>query len=141
MAPRSADYSRKTKETEVSVSVDLDGAGSSRVSTGVGFFDHMLEQLSRHSLIDITVDVDGDRHIVATASGPEAIRRLGRRIIDGDDLGGTTPVRSPASRSLGRQIVEVGDTAPLFIVMDTSTRKLPLRTAVVPKVADEPTCQ
>jgi imidazoleglycerol-phosphate dehydratase len=87
MAPRSADYSRKTKETEVSVSVDLDGAGSSRVSTGVGFFDHMLEQLSRHSLIDITVDVDGDRHIddhhtvedAGIAIGQAIARALGDR--------------------------------------------------------------
>src|SRR5690606_28479703 len=48
---RSADFSRKTKETEISVSVDLDGSGRFDIKTGVGFFDHMLEQLSRHSLI------------------------------------------------------------------------------------------
>src|SRR5690606_24985094 len=60
---RSADFSRKTKETEISVSVDLDGSGRFDIETDVGFFDHMLEQLSRHSLIDITLRAKGDLHI------------------------------------------------------------------------------
>jgi imidazoleglycerol-phosphate dehydratase len=60
---RAASISRKTKETEIAVSVVLDGNGRFDVSTGVGFFDHMLEQLSRHSLIDITVKAKGDLHI------------------------------------------------------------------------------
>lgn len=60
---RAASVSRATKETEISVSVDLDGSGRFEVSTGVGFFDHMLEQLSRHSLIDMTARAKGDLHI------------------------------------------------------------------------------
>ncbi|MDQ0467385.1 imidazoleglycerol-phosphate dehydratase HisB [Labrys wisconsinensis] len=60
---RSAAVERTTKETSVSVSVALDGTGRYDVATGVGFFDHMLEQLSRHSLIDITVRAKGDLHI------------------------------------------------------------------------------
>lgn len=60
---RAASVSRKTKETEISISVDIDGSGSFDISTGVGFFDHMLEQLSRHSLIDMTVKAKGDLHI------------------------------------------------------------------------------
>ena len=60
---RSAKVSRKTKETEIAVSVDLDGVGRSEISTGVGFFDHMLDQLSRHSLVDMTVKAAGDLHI------------------------------------------------------------------------------
>ncbi len=60
---RRASVERKTKETAIAVSVDLDGSGSSKIATGVGFFDHMLEQLSRHSLIDMMVKADGDRHI------------------------------------------------------------------------------
>jgi imidazoleglycerol-phosphate dehydratase len=60
---RSATVSRKTKETEISVSVDIDGQGRSDMSTGVGFFDHMLDQLSRHSLVDMTVRAKGDLHI------------------------------------------------------------------------------
>src|SRR5271169_2681913 len=54
---------RKTKETSIEVGLDLDGSGVADVATGVGFFDHMLDQLSRHSLIDLTVRAEGDRHI------------------------------------------------------------------------------
>jgi imidazoleglycerol-phosphate dehydratase len=60
---RSATIERTTKETSISVSVALDGAGRYDVATGVGFFDHMLEQLSRHSLLDITARAKGDRHV------------------------------------------------------------------------------
>jgi imidazoleglycerol-phosphate dehydratase len=60
---RAASVSRSTKETEIAVAVDLDGNGRFEVSTGVGFFDHMLEQLSRHSLIDLNVKAKGDLHI------------------------------------------------------------------------------
>ena len=60
---RSAEISRKTAETAISVSVNLDGTGASQISTGVGFFDHMLDQLAKHSLIDITLSAKGDLHI------------------------------------------------------------------------------
>ena len=63
MASRSAKVSRKTRETEISVSLDVDGAGKAAMATGVGFFDHMLDQLSRHSLVDMTVKARGDLHI------------------------------------------------------------------------------
>ena len=63
MAGRSAQISRKTKETDISVSASIDGSGKSDIQTGVGFFDHMLNQLSRHSLIDISVRAEGDLHI------------------------------------------------------------------------------
>jgi imidazoleglycerol-phosphate dehydratase len=60
---RKADLTRKTAETDISVAVDLDGQGRADVATEVGFFDHMLDQLARHSLIDITLTAKGDRHI------------------------------------------------------------------------------
>lgn len=60
---RTGSISRKTNETSVSVSVNLDGTGIAKISTGVGFFDHMLDQLARHSLIDMEIDVQGDLHI------------------------------------------------------------------------------
>ncbi|MDP4795386.1 MAG: imidazoleglycerol-phosphate dehydratase HisB [Rhodospirillales bacterium] len=60
---RTATIERKTKETEISVSLNLDGSGIYDVSTGIGFLDHMLEQLSRHSLMDLTVKAKGDLHI------------------------------------------------------------------------------
>ncbi len=60
---RTASCERKTKETEISVTVNLDGTGSYDVHTGIGFLDHMIEQLSRHSLMDITLKAKGDLHI------------------------------------------------------------------------------
>jgi imidazoleglycerol-phosphate dehydratase len=63
MSSRSAEISRKTKETEIAVSIDVDGTGRADMATGVGFFDHMLDQLSRHSLIDMKVRAKGDLHI------------------------------------------------------------------------------
>ena len=60
---RTATISRSTKETSIDVTVNLDGTGLYDVSTGIGFLDHMLEQLSRHSLIDLTVKAVGDLHI------------------------------------------------------------------------------
>lgn len=60
---RSATITRKTAETEISVTINLDGTGQYDNQTGVGFFDHMLDQLARHSLIDMTVRATGDLHI------------------------------------------------------------------------------
>ena len=60
---RTATISRKTNETAIDVAINLDGTGAHRMATGVGFFDHMLDQLSRHSLIDMDVRCAGDLHI------------------------------------------------------------------------------
>ncbi|MBP7720908.1 MAG: imidazoleglycerol-phosphate dehydratase HisB [Alphaproteobacteria bacterium] len=60
---RTATLSRKTKETDIRVSINLDGTGKAEVNTGIGFFDHMLEQLAKHSLIDVSVEAKGDLHI------------------------------------------------------------------------------
>jgi imidazoleglycerol-phosphate dehydratase len=60
---RKGAVTRKTNETAIEVAVDLDGSGKADVSTGVGFFDHMLDQLARHSLIDLAVRAKGDLHI------------------------------------------------------------------------------
>lgn len=60
---RQASIERNTRETQISVTVDLDGTGSCDVATGIGFLDHMLEQLARHSLIDLVVRAKGDLHI------------------------------------------------------------------------------
>ncbi|HSG94756.1 MAG TPA: imidazoleglycerol-phosphate dehydratase HisB [Afifellaceae bacterium] len=63
MMARKADISRSTSETAIAVSIDLDGSGTYDIATGMGFLDHMLEQLSRHSLIDMTIRAEGDLHI------------------------------------------------------------------------------
>ena len=60
---RKAKISRKTKETRISVSVNLDVKGKYNIKTGIGFLDHMLEQLSKHSLIDLNIKAKGDTHI------------------------------------------------------------------------------
>ncbi len=60
---RKASIDRKTKETEITAAINLDGTGVYDVSTGVGFLDHMLEQLARHSLIDISLSANGDLHV------------------------------------------------------------------------------
>ncbi len=62
-APRRATIDRQTNETRISASIDLDGTGAFDITTGVGFLDHMLEQLARHSLIDIQLKAEGDLHI------------------------------------------------------------------------------
>jgi imidazoleglycerol-phosphate dehydratase len=99
---RTGKVERRTKETEIAVAVDLDGTGEYTVSTGIGFLDHMLEQLSRHSLIDLDVEAKGDLHIdfhhttedtgiaigeaVAEALGDRrGIRRYGSAIIPMDE--------------------------------------------------------
>nr|WP_272213409.1 imidazoleglycerol-phosphate dehydratase HisB [Marinicella sp. W31]MDC2879363.1 imidazoleglycerol-phosphate dehydratase HisB [Marinicella sp. W31] len=84
---RRAEIARKTKETAISVSVNVDGTGEARISTGIGFFDHMLDQLSRHSLIDMTIEAKGDLHIddhhtvedVGIAIGQALAKALGER--------------------------------------------------------------
>ncbi|AJY45347.1 imidazoleglycerol-phosphate dehydratase HisB [Martelella endophytica] len=84
---RRAEIARETKETAISVSVNVDGTGEARISTGVGFFDHMLDQLSRHSLIDMTIEAKGDLHIddhhtvedVGIAIGQALAKALGNR--------------------------------------------------------------
>jgi imidazoleglycerol-phosphate dehydratase len=61
--PRVGEISRKTNETDLHVRVNLDGKGEARVKTGIGFFDHMLEALARHGLLDLTVEARGDLHV------------------------------------------------------------------------------
>ncbi|MEX2618486.1 MAG: imidazoleglycerol-phosphate dehydratase HisB [Alphaproteobacteria bacterium] len=99
---RAATVERNTKETRISASIDLDGTGRYDVKTGIGFLDHMLEQLSRHSLIDLTLRAEGDLHIdfhhttedsgyvvgeaVSKALGGRAgIRRYGSALIPMDE--------------------------------------------------------
>jgi imidazoleglycerol-phosphate dehydratase len=62
-AARTADVSRNTAETRIQVKLNLDGTGKSRLSTGIGFFDHMLDQIARHGLIDLDIQAEGDLHI------------------------------------------------------------------------------
>jgi imidazoleglycerol-phosphate dehydratase len=60
---RTADVTRNTKETQIRVAVNLDGSGAAKLATGIGFFDHMLDQIARHGLIDLEIEAQGDLHI------------------------------------------------------------------------------
>jgi imidazoleglycerol-phosphate dehydratase len=61
--PRTAEVSRRTVETQIRVHVNLDGTGQAKLASGIGFFDHMLDQIARHGLIDLEVEAHGDLHI------------------------------------------------------------------------------
>lgn len=80
---------RRTKETSIAVEVDLDGTGAYDVSTGIGFLDHMLEQLARHSLIDVTLKAEGDLHIDFHHTTEDSALALGQALSEamGDRAG------------------------------------------------------
>ncbi len=63
MTARTADVSRQTAETQITVKLNLDGSGHARLSTGIGFFDHMLDQIARHGMMDLDIEAKGDLHI------------------------------------------------------------------------------
>lgn len=79
---RRAQVDRSTSETKISAAVDLDGTGRYRVSTGLGFLDHMVEQLSRHSLIDIDLQVQGDLHIDGHHTTEDSAIALGQAVTE-----------------------------------------------------------
>lgn len=80
MSNRSAKIDRKTSETQIAVEVDLDGSGQFDISTGIGFLDHMLEQLSRHSLIDMKISAKGDVQVDAHHTTEDVGIALGQAI-------------------------------------------------------------
>lgn len=80
MPARQASVTRSTRETDISVEIDLDGTGRYDIKTGAGFFDHMLEQLSRHSLIDMKIRCKGDLHIDAHHTAEDTGIVLGQAI-------------------------------------------------------------
>jgi len=108
---RSATIRRKTKETEIEVAVNLDGSGAVNIATGIGFFDHMLDLLARHSRIDMTVKAVGDLHIdfhhttedVGIALGQAVRQALG-------DMAGITryaSIHMPMDETLTRVVIDV----------------------------------
>ena len=108
---RKASIERTTKETAIKVAVDLDGTGAYKISTGVGFLDHMLEQLSRHSLIDITLEAKGDLHIDFHHTAEDTGIAIGQAIAKalGDKAGITryASVELPMDECLTRVAVDV----------------------------------
>jgi imidazoleglycerol-phosphate dehydratase len=102
MSHRTAQIARDTKETKIQVTVDLDGTGTADIATGIGFFDHMLEQIARHGAIDLRIAAKGDLHIdghhtvedvgialgqavTAAAGAKQGIRRYGHAFVPLDE--------------------------------------------------------
>lgn len=80
MTNRTASVTRTTKETDISIDINIDGIGNTKIDTGIGFFDHMLEQLGKHSLIDLTIKAKGDLHIDAHHTVEDTGIALGQAI-------------------------------------------------------------
>jgi imidazoleglycerol-phosphate dehydratase len=108
---RSASVKRTTKETDIEVAVNLDGKGTSNVTTGIGFFDHMLDLLARHSRIDITVKAKGDLHIDHHHTTEDVGIALGQAVKKAaGDLKGITryaDVHVPMDEALTRVAIDV----------------------------------
>lgn len=108
---RTASLSRSTRETEISVRIDLDGRGDADISTGVGFFDHMLTQIARHGLIDLEVRAKGDLHIDDHHTVEDVGIALGQcfRKALGDKAGITryADVTLPLDEALSRVVVDI----------------------------------
>ena len=115
---RKGSVKRKTKETDVEVAVDLDGAGRSQIATGIGFLDHMLDLLARHSRIDITAKAQGDLHIdhhhttedVGIALGQAVKQALG----DMKGIGRYADVHMPMDEALTRVALDISG-RPLLV--------------------------
>ena len=102
---------RKTKETDIFVELDLDGTGRYDISTGIGFLDHMIEQFSRHSLIDITLRVQGDLHIdqhhTTEDSGIALGQALDQALGNRAGIGRYGEAHSPMDETLARVVLDI----------------------------------
>jgi imidazoleglycerol-phosphate dehydratase len=108
---RIAERNRKTKETEIAVRLDLDGAGTAEIATGIGFFDHMLDALARHSMFDLRVRCEGDLHIDAHHTVEDVGIVLGAAFAEalGDKRGITryADAAVPLDEALVRAVVDI----------------------------------
>ena len=108
---RTARIARKTHETDILVEVNLDGAGAFDVSTGIGFLDHMIEQFSRHSLIDITCKIAGDLHVDQHHTTEDSAIAIGQAITqalgDKGGIGRYGAAYSPMDETLSRVALDI----------------------------------
>ena len=125
---RNASLSRKTRETDITVEVTLDGAGASEISTGVGFFDHMLDQIARHSLIDLKIQAKGDLHIDFHHTVEDVGIALGQAIRQAlGDMKGITryaDVHLPMDETLTRVAMDISGRAFLVFRTEFHTPKI-----------------
>ncbi|MCK5748692.1 MAG: imidazoleglycerol-phosphate dehydratase HisB, partial [Oricola sp.] len=128
MTSRTAEISRKTNETAISVTVNLDGAGKHEMKTGIGFFDHMLDQLARHSLIDMTVSAVGDLHIDDHHTVEDTGIALGQALAKAlGDRRGVTRYASldlAMDEALTRAAIDVSGRPFLIFKVDFPTQKI-----------------
>ena len=119
---RTASVERATKETKIKVSVGLDGSGHTRIATGIGFFDHMLDQIGRHALIDLDIEAQGDLHIDFHHTVEDTGIALGQafRKALGDMKGITryADVHLPMDETLTRVAIDISGRA--FLVFRTN---------------------
>jgi len=110
MADRTAQVERNTNETKIRVAINLDGSGKSRLATGIGFFDHMLDQIARHGLIDLDIQCEGDLHIDGHHTVEDVGITLGQAVAlaVGDKTGITRYGHSyvPLDEALSRVVVD-----------------------------------
>lgn len=125
---RTATVQRTTKETAISVTLNLDGTGQYTVSTGIGFLDHMLEQLSRHSLMDITLEAKGDLHIDYHHTTEDTGWAIGEAFAKalGDKKGITRFAHAyiPMDETLSRVALDISNRPYLIWKVDFSKPKL-----------------
>ena len=125
---RTASLSRKTRETDITVEVTLDGSGKSEISTGVGFFDHMLDQIARHSLIDLKIQAKGDLHIDFHHTVEDVGIALGQAIRQAlGDMKGITryaDVHLPMDETLTRVAMDISGRAFLVFRTEFHTPKI-----------------
>lgn len=118
-SPRRASISRQTSETRISVSIDLDGQGELKADTGVPFFEHMLDQIARHGMIDLSIEADGDRHIDDHHTVEDTGITLGQAFVEalGDKAGiyryGHAYV--PLDEALSRVVIDFSGRPGLFM--------------------------
>ena len=111
VAPRVAEVQRDTKETQIRVRVGLDGSGASKLATGIGFFDHMLDQIARHGLIDLEIEAVGDLHIDGHHTVEDVGITLGQAVAQaiGDKAGLTRYGHAyvPLDEALSRVVIDL----------------------------------
>jgi imidazoleglycerol-phosphate dehydratase len=127
-AMRKASIDRKTKETQIAAEVALDGAGTYNIKTGIGFLDHMLEQLARHSLIDIQLTADGDLHVDQHHTAEDCGIVLGQAVAKalGDKRGITryASVYLPMDEALTRVALDISGRPYLIWNVTFPTQKI-----------------
>ena len=125
---RKASIQRNTKETKINITLNLDGTGVSNISTGIGFLDHMLEQFSRHSLIDLKVKAEGDLHIDFHHTTEDTGIAIGEALNTalGDRMGITRfgSAICPLDEALTRAVVDCSNRPYLIWKVGFSTAKL-----------------